>query len=313
MNSRRVRWPLVAVVVLVAAGIAFAVLDPAARVRGWLTGQPFYQGRAASAWEADLHSSDEVKAAAARDALAAGKGEAVPVCVWVLEHAGEPEARGRAADALKQMGKDAKPAGPAVLAALSDPDPLVRGVAAQAAEELAPDLPDGAVPKLVAAFPSVPAIRAVAKYGARGSEAVPKLVGLLKSEDTAVRRQAVRALGKIGEPSLPAVPEVIKLVGSDPVAGVREQSAEALGQIGPAAKEGIPTLVKALKDPEAMVRRDAVRSLGQMGPAARAALPDVKAVAAKKDEDKRVADAATAAIKAIESGDKSGVPPEKGE
>ena len=293
MKSRRMIWVLVGVVVLAAAGAAAVLLDPAARVRGWAAGEPFYQDRAAAAWDRDLRQQDEVARVKARDELANGKGDAVPVCEWLLGHAADSQVRWRAAEALKAMKKDAAPAAPALLAALDDPDPLVRAVAGEAVEELAPNLPAGSLATLVKAFPNVGAIRAVAKYRRDGADAVPQLIALLRHENAKVRENAARTLGWIGEPAAASVPDLTDVMGKDPEALVREHCAESLGQIGPASVPAIPALVKALKDPNVKVRRDAVRSLGQLGPAAKAALPEVKALANDEAEiiKKAVADA----------------------
>lgn len=296
--TRRGKWIAVGLVLLVAGGVAFVLLDPDARLRGWVAGEPFYRGRAATAWRHDLRQPDEAAAVAARDALAAGKAEAVPVCVWLLEHATEPEVRWRAADALRLIGKpDAAAAGPVLVKALDDPDPLVRGAVVQAIGALAPGVPE-AVPALVRLFPDVQAIGAVANFGLAGAEAIPRLVELLRHPDSKVRWNAARTLGKIGELTPPEVQELVAVMGADPDALVREHCAESLGQIGPKAVVAVPALVKALSDPEPKVRRDAVRSLGQLGPAAKAALADVKA--RTKDENERVREAAAVAVRQID-------------
>lgn len=315
MTRRRVLWLVVGLAVLAGAAAAAVAFDPDARLRGWAAGDPFYQGRAATAWRRDLAGPDEVKAVAARDALAAGKGEAVPVCVHLLKEAPEPAARWRAAEALAAMGPDADrgevnketPAGSsALIAALADPDPLVRGAAARAVGELTPN-PAAAVPALVAQFPSVDAVRAVSKYKAAGGPAVPPLTELLRHPDAAVRWQAGRTLGKIGVPALPALPELIRQMADDPDALVREHAAEAIGDIGPAAAAAVPDLAKALADPAPKVRRDAVRGLGQMGPAAAAALPQVQGLLA--DPEEMVREAAARAARQIDPTAKVDAPP----
>lgn len=295
MKRRRVIWGAV-ILLLAVAGLAVA-FDPDRRAVGWARGEPFYHGRAASAWRRDLQQPDAAGAGEAFNTLVAGKGEAVPVCTWVLRSAPEAEARWRAADALGKIGKDAAPAGPDLVAALGDSDPLVRQVAVRAVGDLAPDVP-GAVPALTTLFPDIEAIRAVARFGPAGAEAVPALVALFRHDDSTVRWQAVRAVGKFGRPAVAAVPELIRLTGSDPDAIVREHAAEAMGDIGPAAAAGIPALVKAMHDPVARVRRDAVRSLGQMGPTAKGALADVRA--ATSDPDPDVKAAATRAARLID-------------
>jgi HEAT repeat protein len=293
---KRRRTILLVILLLVATGITIG-LDPSRRVHGWVGGEPFFQGRSASAWSRELRTPDETRSADAIAVLAAGKGEAVPVCSWVLRSAKQPEARWRAADALRQMGKDAAAARSEIVAALSDSDPLVRGVAIRAIAELAPDAPD-AVSALMALFPDVDSIRAVSRFGAAGGDAVPQLTELLRHEDPTVRWQAARTLGKIGVPALTAVPELARLTTSDPESLVREHAAEAMGDIGPAAAAGIPALVMALNDPNSRVRRDAVRALGQMGPAAKNVLAAVED--SKRDSDPNVKEAAMRASRLID-------------
>jgi HEAT repeat protein len=297
MNRRRVSWIVAIISILsVVAGIV-AALDPAARVQGWVRGEPFFQDRSATSWHRELKTPDENIAAAATAALTNGKDKSIPVCVWLLKNAAEPQVRLRVGETLGKMGKEAASAGPDLVAAFNDNDPLVRALAIRVVGDLAPDVP-GAVTGLIRLFPNVEAIRAVAKFKQAGAEAVPKLIELTRHEDQSVRRQTVRALGKIGVPALSSLPALIALIETDPVPGVREQSAEAIGEIGPVAAEGIPVLVKALKDSDAMVRRDAVRSLGQMGPTAKGALPDVRALT--KDPDEKVRKAATEAARLID-------------
>jgi HEAT repeat protein len=295
MKRRRVI--AVVMLLLVVTGIAALFLDPAERVLGWARGEPFYHGRAASAWRGELGGRDEAEAAAARDELAEGKAEAVPVCAWLIAKASEPQVRWRAADALGRMGKDVPAVGPPLVAALADPDSLVRAVATRAVGELAPDVP-GAVPALIRLFPDVEAIRSVARFKAAGGEAVPQLVGLLRYEDPVVRWNAARTLGKIGIPALIAVPDLIEVMGEDTEPLVREHCAEALGDIGPEAFESVPALAKALRDPAPKVRRDAARSLGLIGPPAKAVLEDVRTL--MKDPEPLVREAATTAARRID-------------
>jgi HEAT repeat protein len=298
MKRKRTIW-IVVIVLLVAGLCALAVFfDPSARVLGWVRGEPFFEERSATAWRRELRNPDENRAVAATTSLANGKDKSIPVCVWLLKNADEPQVRLRAAESLGKMGKEAASAGPDLVIAFSDSDPLVRAVAVRVVGDLAPDVPGG-VSGLIKLFPDVEAIRAVARFKQAGADAVPKLIELTRHDQPAVRRQSVRALGKIGVPALSSLPTLISLVESDPEAGVREQSAEAIGDIGPAAAEGIPTLVKALKDTDTMVRRDAVRSLGQMGPAAKGVLNDVRALT--KDPEEKVRKAATDAVRLIGS------------
>lgn len=301
--NRRARIALVSLLVFGIAGLTLGLAyDPDARLQGWVRGEPFYAGRSATAWERELRSPDENTAVAALSALVEGKEQSAPLCGWLLTHSEDANARSRAGDALKKMGKSAAPAASDLVSALGDSDPLVRGVAIRTVGELQPDLP-GAVPGLIACFPDSDAIRAVASYKQSAAAAVPRLIELAGSDDSNVRRQSVRALGKIGPPALDSLPTLTALTGKDPVAGVREQSAEAIGELGPIAAEGIPALTQALKDPDAKVRRDAVRSLGQMGPVAKNALPEVRALTG--DPEAIVREAAKKAARLIDPSAKS--------
>jgi HEAT repeat protein len=284
--------------VLIAGAVSAAAFDPNARIQGWMNGEPFFQGRSATAWRRELRLPDETAPAAAQSALSSGGGEAVPVCVWLMEHAPEADVRRRAIDAIKGM-KTEEVAGAAtqLVGALSDSDQYVRGVAIRVVGQHTPDVP-GVVGKLIEQFPDREAIRAVAAYRDRGAEAILKLVTLLTHESTDIRRQAARALGKIGVASLVAIPDLIRVMETDKQAGVREQAAEAFGEIGPKAVEAVPHLLKALKDPDKGVRKDAVRSLGQIGPGAKSALEGVKALA--KDPEPLVREYATRAARLID-------------
>ena len=283
---------------LIAVAVGVAVIDPNARVQGWVNGEPFFQGRSATAWRRDLRLQDETAPAAAQSSLTAGGAEALPVCGWLIEHAAEADVRRRAVDAIKGMKKeDAVAAGPQLVVALADSDSHVREVAIRVIKEHTPDAP-GAVGKLADQFPDREAILAVAAYGARGGDAVPKLIPLLTHESADIRRQTAKALGKIGVAAKSAIPDLIKTMETDKEAGVREQSAEAFGEIGPTAVEAVPSLIKALKDPDKGVRKDAARSLGQIGPGAKDALPAVKALAS--DPDSRVREYAAKAARRID-------------
>lgn len=273
---------------LVAAGASLIALDPDARLKGWLTGEPFFAGRSASGWVTAARSPDANTRSAAANDLAAGGANAIPVLVVLLRADGSPEPRQLAADVLGRIGKpDALPAGDALISALGDPDPLVRDVATKAIIKLAPDLAI-AVPALVKRFPDADAIRAVSAYRGVAVVAVPDLIPLLTHENPTVRWNAARILGKIGELAKPAVPVIVaQLQDADPL--VREHAAEALGDIGPAAAASIPSLVKVLGDSEWKVRRDAVRSLGNMGSAAKGVLAEVRRMTEDANPEVRAA------------------------
>ncbi|OWK46364.1 HEAT repeat domain-containing protein [Fimbriiglobus ruber] len=287
---------LVVVLLVVILGGIYAYVDPNKRVQGLVHNEPTYNSRPASAWLTDFQSADENTRTLAAKQLKEGGADAVPVLEVLLKTEGPAGPRFLAADTLGQIGAPARPAGPALIAALKDSDSTVKAVAAKSLGKLAPEVP-GAVPALVGNFPSIEAIRAVSDFGPAAGEAIPALIGLLTNSDATVRWQAARALQKIGPTAAVAIPDIIKQL-KDEDGLVREHAAEALGFLGPTATVAIPDVVKVLDDKVWRVRRDAVRTLGGWGPAAKDALLSVQKL--KNDPEQQVKDAATKAERLID-------------
>lgn len=96
---------------------------------------------------------------------------------------------------------------------------------------------------------------------------VRSLVGLLASEDGAVRQNARRSLVAIGRP---AVSSLVKAPRNSESEQVRWEAAKALGPIGDT--KSIPSLVSTLTDDDFDVRRVAAESLREFKKAAWPAL-----------------------------------------
>lgn len=102
--------------------------------------------------------------------------------------------------------------------------------------------------------------------GRIGPVTIPRLLEVLKGENTQARAGAARALRKIGPvASVAAVSTLINTL-RDGVEIERHSAAAALGNIGPAAIAAVPELTRALMDGDDQVRDEAAKALGQIRP-----------------------------------------------
>ncbi|MFO7899882.1 MAG: HEAT repeat domain-containing protein [Planctomycetota bacterium] len=210
-----------------------------------------------------------------------------------------PRARRMAAEALGVAGPAAAPAVPA----------LVKGLA------------DGG--EVNTRFASA---RALGRVGPAAASAVPALVKALGDRDRRVRRHAAQTLARLGEKS---VDGLIRGLG-DAGPGVRAGCAHVLGALGTDAKSAAARLMERAGDDDAHVRMAAVGAMAEVAPGADAVrAPLVKSLgdrawpvrwaaarklgrveglreppaalrAAANDKRREVAEAANAAIQAIQ-------------
>ena len=288
-------WWIPGLVLLLAA----AWFEPTLTVRGFLRGEPFFQGRSASFWARQLLNEDDPAISEkARQSLTNEDGSTQSLlCELVGRKAAPAELRWTAAEMLGKSGPVTPAVTSALLAALDDQDGAVQSVAARVVGELKVDA-EAAVPALVTLLKtntSVPVIRALSVYQDKAAPAREPLLALVQDTKlpSEVRWNAVRTIGKMRAAGAPAVETLIPFI-KDAEQTVREHVAEAMGDIGPEARAAIPALVETLDDSYFKARRDAVRSLGQIGPDAASTVPAIE----KKlnDPEQIVRDAARTAI-----------------
>jgi HEAT repeat protein/lysophospholipase L1-like esterase len=195
----------------------------------------------------------------------------------LVERLGFPEPAERAAAALQlgRRGVQARPAVPALIAALDDADGQVRWRAGEALAAMgapAEDCLEGLA--AIVARGDAPgrgeAAAALGRLGPAAAPAVAVLAEALRDNRADVRARAALALGSIGPPAGPAAGALAEALRD---AEVRWQVAEALGGLEAAAAPAVPALIEALRDPTSSVRLHAARSLGRIGHAAAAAAP----------------------------------------
>jgi hypothetical protein len=102
-----------------------------------------------------------------------------------------------------------------------------------------------------------------------GSAAIPELIRLLETRDSALRRQLTQWTTRGPRP----VRRLIRVrLGNSDSAIVREKGAQLLGKLGPRAKAAVPELLRALGDPDMTVATTAAGALGRIGEPAVAGL-----------------------------------------
>ncbi len=217
----------------------------------------------------------------------------LPVLRSLLRQSPDPEVRHGAAFALAQLGTDARPALPDLLAALEDSSLRVRLWAALAhwglEEKPAPVLPvflavlSGENPQDRSA-----AVRALAKLGPHAAPAVPTLLGMLDHHDTMLRALAAQALAAVGPKAEQAVPRLCAMARAGTFE-LRAHALYALAGIGPGAVQAVPTLVELLNDRDPRLRGRAADALARIGKPAQEAVPSLeRALAATGDPLLRV-------------------------
>jgi HEAT repeat protein len=244
-----------------------------------------YHGRSAEEWIEDLTKPDPEargKAAAALGNLGPHAVAAVPALVKALQD-DDATVYSKAIFALARAGK---PAVPALIEALKSENSQVREGAAEVLGEIGKDAKT-AVPQLKDLLkdnaPHVRVQAAMALYRAeyRPAAMIALLAGAAKQNDTG-RLGAIRSLGKIGPAAKRAVPVLAEALKNKSIS-VRDFAARALEHIGPGAEKAVPALTVALKDPEALVRMTSVWALDAIGPGAKAAVPALKELTRDKD------------------------------
>jgi HEAT repeat protein len=167
---------------------------------------------------------------------------------------------------------------------------------------------------LIADKDPTPRNRAARALAQIGGAAVTPLAGLLKHEDSFVRRQAAEALARIGPDAAAAQPALLAALKDSSVA-VRAAAADALGEIAadlPATaralvaalaenepvrrhvgaalvrlgRDAVPALSDALTEKPALVRYHSARVLGLLGPEAASAVP--RLIDLLRDKEPRV-------------------------
>jgi HEAT repeat protein len=187
--------------------------------------------------------------------------------------------RSAAAAALSGMLDLAKPAWPALLAAVKDAAWEVREPALRTLKALSEREPDVNVALcerlLTNGLPNAQVVQVVEQYGLHAPRAIRALVRAAKDGPTKVREAAITQLRVIGRAASDATPYLLTAL-TDPDRTIRCRACQALGAIQPDALQVVPILISTLNDPDELVRAQAANALAVYGPKASAAVPRLK-------------------------------------
>jgi HEAT repeat protein len=216
---------------------------------------------------------------------------AVPKLITMLEEADEQLSLS-AAGALHGIGAVAKEAIPALLGSARSNYMYVRVESILALAAIGNNNPSvgKALIELLddKQYPDVPvaAAQALALFRPIPTEAVPKLIALVKGTDVKkspfsvhVRTAAATSLSTMGEIAIPAIPDIIGLLKDHTLdSSARQSAAEALEHFGPLASQAVPSLTDALVGPDNQVGFAAGKALLRIGAEAKVALPRLRKV-----------------------------------
>lgn len=273
--KRRRKW-------LIIIAISFGGVVAAA-IMLFVPRQPTHQGRPLDAWLADLASPNYRTQQLARAAIREMGPPAVPFLTNSLAQRESVAVRAKregliprrvvnwarkivpwqspviesrnAAIALQDLGQDAVAAIPPLIAALSDPSPVVAQAAATALGSIG--------------SAAVPALRE--RLNAAGPEELPYVL------------QAVQALGTNAAPLAPELGRTLENAPNPAMAGWAQMT---LGGIGPAA---VPVIMRTLVKTNRDVRLRGLTTLVNLGPAASPATNILFELTRSEDPDIRLA------------------------
>jgi HEAT repeat protein len=218
------------------------------------------------------HEEDNVKwhLLSELNRLCPGAAQTVPFYVQFLKQK-DAHRRWFAADALGNFGPKARPALPALRAALADENVVVRLMAAKAIWRITGDKAV-AVPAFreslrnpqTCCWMHRDAIKLLDELGGLDSKVALELAGLLKAkQDNDARYGVLCSLAELGAKAKPARPALRRFIRREKDQGVRLHAVVALLSIRPTDRQALAALKAALESADDTVRWEAVLALGE--------------------------------------------------
>jgi HEAT repeat protein/V8-like Glu-specific endopeptidase len=224
----------------------------------------------------------------------------------------ENQVRAQAAQALGNIGAEAKLAIPALLKILRDEqNDVTSGMLADALTKIGPPAKQdiGLLRQAIKDLNTKVRAYAAASIGVLGPDA-GSLLALLaeasKDKNAEVRQSALRSLGKMGGNGKDTILPALTTAMQDSEHEVRVAAALALESMDNLGATDMALLTSMLKQQDSEVRACGARALGKMGPRAKAALPAL--VEAFKGTDNAVRCAAIGALARLGTEAKTALP-----
>ncbi len=227
----------------------------------------------------------------------------LPMFIDLLSTGPDDSSRIAAARIIGGIGREARDAEGALLAARGSGSEKLKEEASRALELIGYEEPvveeplscetEKSVKKLIELMRKgedsqrITAIECLAEMGSEVAPAVPHLAKLVSSENAKLRAAAAQALVKIGDPARRSIPRVIRCLRSKDE-GVRSAAVYVLWKLGGDSKEVVSAIARLMDDDSEKVKRYARLTLTKIGekavPALLSALedpdPDVREAAA---------------------------------
>jgi HEAT repeat protein len=176
--------------------------------------------------------------------------------------------RSAAAQALAEMAEIAKPAFPALLEAINDPDQKVREEAIRALKGLSerdPAISAALTHRFIKpGMSNAEIVRAVAQFSLRAPAAIQALLRTVQDPDGDVREETIEQLRQIGPPGKAATPYLLTALG-DVRRSIRCRACQALEAIKPEATQLVPVLTATLNAMDPVLRANAANALAVYG------------------------------------------------
>lgn len=232
----------------------------------------------------------------------------VPVLVKRLDDK-DLNARAKAAEALAQIGPEARRAVPDLVKHLKDDDMVRKNVAEALAQIGGLTSSDVATVAEGLKDPNrdvrIAISAALVKAGSEAKEAVPALMVALKDDELKVKINAAAALAKVGAGAKEAVPALTAAL-KDPSMDIKVSAAGALMGIGPDAKPAVKPLVEALSGASKDLKLNVVGAFEKIGADAKEAVPALIKLMRENRADKEFLSKVIDALGAIGPASKEG-------